>query len=231
MSYKLVIYSNDLFHEKAEILKQKSSGIFDEVLHYTEEDIKATPFFERNQSILSEKRGAGYWLWKPYIILDSIEKSKPEDKLLYLDSGDVFKDSVRNSIDKCLMDADICLTSGSYRSFIYTKRDCFVLMGCDSPEYWNSNQIEAGIICYKPTINSKQIFNEWLSECEDPRKLTDMPNTCGMDNFPTFRDHRHDQSILNNIAVRKNLKISKEIRSSTRCNISYSDDKSQPNNT
>ena len=35
----------------------------------------------------------------------------------------------------------------------------------------------------------------------------DIPNVCGVDNFPDFREHRHDQSVLSLLSVKHKLEI------------------------
>jgi hypothetical protein len=215
--YKLVIYSNDSFVNRAQRLKDMANGCFDEVFHYTEDELRKTEFFKENKHILTQKRGAGYWLWKPYILLETIKKCVPTDKILYLDCGDIFRpDNINEVMDGCLCDSDLdlCLTYGACPTKQFTKRDCFVYMDCDTAEYHNSVQIEAGMIVFKPTEYTQNIFSEWLSFCKDERILTDIPNTCGKDNFPEFLDHRHDQSVLNLLSIRHGLKISNSIRGS-----------------
>lgn len=44
-------------------------------------------FKEKNKDILSIKKGAGLWVWKPYVILQSLKRVKDEDFLFYSDSG------------------------------------------------------------------------------------------------------------------------------------------------
>lgn len=49
------------------------------------------PEFRRNHSeILTQKRGAGYWLWKPYVIYRSLLSMREGDILMYADAGSHF---------------------------------------------------------------------------------------------------------------------------------------------
>jgi hypothetical protein len=89
---------------------------------------------------------------------------------------------------------------------MWTKRDCFVLMDCDSKEYWNSPQVQAGINIWKNTPRVRSFLEEWLEYCKDPRIITDQPNTCGEDNLTEYQDHRHDQSILTNLLIKKGIR-------------------------
>ncbi len=44
-------------------------------------------FADRNKNILQRKRGAGYWLWKPYIIYQELYGARNGDIIIYSDAG------------------------------------------------------------------------------------------------------------------------------------------------
>lgn len=44
-------------------------------------------FVERNKKILQRKRGAGYWLWKPYIIFRELYLASDGDIIVYSDAS------------------------------------------------------------------------------------------------------------------------------------------------
>lgn len=76
----------------------------------------------------------------------------------------------------------------------YTKRDAFVLMDLDEPKYTDSSQREATYIWLIKNEFTVKLINEYLEYAQNQNIITDLPNTTG-DNYPTFKDHRHDQSI------------------------------------
>jgi hypothetical protein len=78
-------------------------------------------------------------------------------------------------------------------------------MDCDSEMYWNAPQLEAGVSYWAVNVKSKEILQEWIEYCKDARILTDEKNVSGLENHPSFKDHRHDQSILTNIVTRRRL--------------------------
>lgn len=162
-------------------------------------------FVQDNLYILSHPRGAGYWLWKPYLILRTLKIMGDSDWLMYTDSGMYF---VRNPWDWIISHEDqigdkgiatfgVC---GKNRQF--TKRDAFILMGLDTPEYTDSDQRMASVFVCKKTPFSVSFVEEWLSYGRDPRIITDLPNTQGLPNYPEFRDHRHDQSIMSLLCIK-----------------------------
>ena len=156
-------------------------------------------FISNNSYTLPQPRGAGYWIWKPYLILRYLKEMRETDWLMYTDSGFYF---CANPWDLILGEADAigekgvmtfgeCFTNG-----MYTKRDAFVLMGMDNDVIRNSPQrIASSFVCRK-TPFAIAFVEEWLRYACDPRIITDLPNSRGLPNYPEFRDHRHDQSIL-----------------------------------
>jgi len=191
---------------------------FDTIRGYRREWLETTDFYRDNKALLDMPRGAGYWAWKPFIILDALEKQDDGDLVVYQDCGDEFftYDGLRDRLLEVAGSCDLVLTRGgddhglTYRNSDWTRRDCFVLMGCDTAVYWNAPQVEAGIIVAKKTAWPLGILREWLRFCIMPQVVSDAPNTCGLPNLPGFRDHRHDQSILTNLAVKHWLHTSRE---------------------
>ena len=63
--------------------------LFERIFSYTDMDLKSDLNFWtiHKQFIESNSKGYGYWLWKPYLILKSLEQIAQDDILLYCDSG------------------------------------------------------------------------------------------------------------------------------------------------
>ena len=63
--------------------------LFDKTTLFTEDDLKSDVDFwsQHSNFIEHNRRGYGYWLWKPYIIKKTMEEMKDGDILLYLDCG------------------------------------------------------------------------------------------------------------------------------------------------
>lgn len=189
------------------------------VFEYCYEDL-SDEFKEEYKEILSNKRGAGYWVWKPYVILNALERISEGDYLIYNDSGSA---PVRNY--KVLIDAmdnenafmmPFVLTKQDFNESRYTKRDAFVYLGLDQDEYANSPQFWAGIQVYKKCDAAIGFVKEWLDCCKDIRIISDNTNTCGLDNYKDFEDHRHDQSIYSLLCKKYRLKAFRD-PSTPRC--------------
>ncbi|MEW9669679.1 hypothetical protein [Ammoniphilus sp. 3BR4] len=205
----LINFATTRFYKSQELLNRSALRFgIDRVVSYREKDILRTEFYRRNRNILDQKRGYGYWIWKPYIIRDAMSKVKKNDIIIYCDSGIEIINPVDPLIKTCKKQQGIMLfQTHGHLNRTWTKRDCFVLMDCDAPKYWNAEQIMGSFSIYVNNKRNRDFVNEWLHYCCNETIVTDCANQCGLSNFPDFRDHRHDQSILSLLAVKHNIEI------------------------
>ena len=182
-------------------------SIFDGSEPYTREWLEGTDFYKENKSLLDRDRLAGYALWKPYIILDKLNKIDDGDVVVYMDCGDIPLQGTRECLLDHMNQYDQYFMAGNHTCVNkwWTKRDCFHYMGCDEEKYWNAIQLEDGFLAFKKTEFNLKFVSEWLEWCKDERCVSDIPNQCGMSNYEGFKDHRHDQSIITLLQIKYNL--------------------------
>lgn len=157
-------------------------------------------FFKKNKEILLHARGAGYWLWKPYIIRHMLEFYGDTDEstiIVYTDAGILFENDISNLI--LAMDGDIMLFGNRWKHGDWCKMDCLEAMGCNKPEFTEHEQLQASCIIVKNTATAREFIDEWLTWCQVPGMIDDSPSI--MPNLQGFREHRHDQAILTNLAL------------------------------
>lgn len=211
----LINYANKKYYNSQK--NNSKSGLeiggFDKVYQYSYDDIDEK-FKTENKKILSENRGAGYWLWKPYFILKTLEKIKDDDIIFYCDSGCSFVDNFNKTdlFDLCFNDEKgLILFDAHYMNKDYTKKDCFYYMNCDEEKYTNGSQLVASFQLVRKTDFTINFYKEHIKYAKDYRIITDVPNECGLENYGSFLDHRHDQSILSLLAIKHNLSIQEDI--------------------
>ena len=182
-----------------------NKGHVDKVIEYSPDSLD-DDFSQKNQEILSCKRGGGYWLWKPYILLKSLSLIDNGDYLLYLDSGCVILDSVSLLIQS-MEDAGQDVMAFELRATekTWSKRDAFIIMDCDSPKYSETNQRLGGYILIKKSDHTVNICKQFLFYAEHYRIITDEPNTMGLPNYDGFIENRHDQTIWSLLTKKNNI--------------------------
>ena len=164
-------------------------------------DLRQTDFYAKHKPTLDMSRGAGYWLWKPYYILRVLNEVKTGDFVWYMDSGTELLGPVGQLADVCSSAGGVLLFRNHGRPNKYwTKRDCFVLMGCDSEKYYEADQVNAAFSGFIAGPAATHFVEEWLWHCTDPRKLTDMANECCKPELPDYLAHRDDQPICSLLA-------------------------------
>jgi len=175
----------------------KNYGMVDEIRSYSQKDIDAI-FYNTNIKILNKKRGSGYWLWKPYIILKALNEISEGDFLIYTDSGGIqIVGDVHSFIEELNeKNCYIWIQQMSHVEKKYTKRDVFILIDCDKKEYCDTGQYKANVIVIKKCQESIHFVKQWLFFCTDERILTDIKNQLNKENYEGFVENRHDQSAL-----------------------------------
>jgi len=199
--YKIVgiSYADDKYMKQLRINKLTAINIgkVDEYFYYKPNDIDLN-FKKKNEDILSRKRGNGYWLWKPYFILKTLrDKLNKGDYLIYTDAGVLYLDKVEKLIKFMISNnEDIWTIRTIFLEKQYSKRDAFILLDVDSPNYTDTLQYIATIQIYKKSNISENFLEKLLNYSEDKRIITDDPNTQGLPNYDGFIENRHDQTIL-----------------------------------
>lgn len=200
----------DKSFQKAQILNLKTAKKWgaDRTIAYGPEDIDQE-FREKNQKILSATKGNGYYLWKPYFLLKAYQELGEDDYLIYTDAGSVFINQIQYLIDDMErenMDIMAFSLPADMLEKQYTKRDAFILMGCDEEYYYNTTQTIGGYVILKKSPFVENFLKQDILYAQDERIITDEKNVMGKDNIPGFVAHRHDQSVFSLMCKKNGVK-------------------------
>ena len=185
------------------------------------DDTKIEPtFYNENSEIFKYRRGFGYWLWKPYIILKTLEQVDDGDIVFYSDSGSLIVNPLDELFEICSKNNGILLFDNRdgtptendiWINKNWTKADCFIMMNCDTELYHNSNQVDACYQIYQKNAKSIEFVKQYLKYCQNINIISDLQNINTIrPEFACFRDHRHDQSVLSLLAITNNIHIERE---------------------
>lgn len=200
MKYFINYASNGFLNSQKEGLR--TAKIFNfETFGYSEKDID-NEFLNKNNKILLSNRGGGYWLWKPYIILDMLNKLDDNDYLIYMDSGANLISDPSNYLE-LIDEKGILAFSMVQKTSKWTKGDCFYFLDKEL-KFKDTNQLQGTYIFFKKNKYSLNFVKMWLNYCTNENLITDLPNIY-MNNLSDFIDHRHDQSIFSLLAYKENI--------------------------
>ena len=180
---------------------------FDECLTFNQDKLDQD-WVKKHEDILKEWRGAGYWLWKPYLInrlLNDDELLNPGDYLIYMDAGAYPRTSFQDMFE-------FIETHSEYNGVLFfgvglpqkewCKRDAYILQNCDEEKCWNAGQINAFMSIWRKGQFAKDLSLMWLNEASNKSIIADGPSKLGKE-LDGFRDHRHDQAVITNIMNRE----------------------------
>jgi len=206
-------YGNSKFKKSIVRIKKEAEAFgFDEIRTYTTSDL---PDEMKRDPVMKCSRGGGYYVWKPYVIYKTLEQMEEGDILFFLDAGcsikrgDKAKETFQNYV-KILKTEPIltCLTAKTpripgYKRFYeyqWTKMDLFDHL--DAHEFKDEIQICSGFAGIRKCKEGMEFIAKWrdtmrISNCHMAR---DSPSK--NPNYPGFKEHRHDQSVLS-LLVRK----------------------------
>lgn len=199
-------YSDENFKKKQKYNTKTAykKGKADRVIEYSPKDIDEK-FYEKHKEILDEKRGGGYWLWKPYIILKALDEIKEGDYLFYCDSGAFYVKRIKNLVDSMERAGEnIMLFELPLIEKQWTKRELFETIGCDFEKNGKENQIMATYFLIKKSLKSQRFFEKYLSYACKKNVLNDIYDA--KIQCKEFLEHRHDQSLLSLLAKKENIK-------------------------
>jgi hypothetical protein len=192
-------FATDDFRGSAEVLRHTAldAGGADAAFVYTEADIAA--FFAEHPGLLPGSRGHGWWAWKPWCILETLRRVGPGDVVVYVDAGATVERPLAGwagAAEHVLLFRLGGHVLDDRTNATWTKPELFAAMGRDSDEVRGAVQVNAGVQVYRNTPEAVAFAREYLAWCVRRHVVDDSTAFAG-----TFRDHRHDQSVLSVLAV------------------------------
>jgi hypothetical protein len=146
------------------------------------------------------RRGNGYWWWKPFLAVKMLESMSEGDVLCYLDAGCELNPNglpkLRKYIDRARNDGGVFFQVW-HKEKCWNKMDTLLFFGVEADrEILEGGQIESGTWLMRKGDDMLDAAREWdrVHQLDDHHHATDARSK--KRNLPTFREHRHDQSIL-----------------------------------
>ena len=159
--------------------------------------------------------GYGFWLFKQYIILETLKSCEFGDIVVYHDCNmskyahykHVVQPDYKKIIIESMKHSDIYAQYSSFKNKDFCKRDVLIRMECDVPEFLESGQAQANVLVMRNTVDVQAIITEWLEWCISPdysicyeehdealrTAYPERNKSFLADEYPTYKAHRHDR--------------------------------------
>jgi hypothetical protein len=213
MNHLITFGQGEKFIEAAKRLLQQAYeiGTFDDLQMFTDEDLKNDPGYWNKHSAFSiaNRRGYGFFLWKPYLIMKTMEKIPDGDILVYADAGCEIDPENEERIDQLrhlfeVVKMDKIIGSECNLEKKMNKMDILINMGVLGNEaILNSQQRQATAVMIFKCPETMKFVRTWYeigciySNIDDSQSV--------YRNFPCYDEHRHDQSIFSLLSKKMNL--------------------------
>lgn len=202
MNYVAICFTDEKYFKTRERYKAEliSKNIFNEVIAYGPEDIDAEFFNSHKSFISSNPKGFGYYIWKPYFVLQTLKTMQDGDVLVYGDAGNDIPGlreeclAIFDKVNQIKEGVKVLAAKQGY-NIRWTKSDLYFKMGWTSLIYVPRYMAEAARIVFKKDDLTVKFVEEWLHYAtSDYHNIDDSPSR--LPDFPFFMAHRNDQSIF-----------------------------------
>jgi hypothetical protein len=179
-----------------------------EIIVFNKNDMD-NEFVLNNKNILELDRGGGYWLWKPYIINETLKKINENDIVFYLDSKYYFMEDFTELYLNYMENNDLLVWKNKPNNPIWHMKNWCkmdVILKYDmSKKIFDENAEECwgGALVIKKNEHTIKYMKEWLDMCCIYEDITDAPSK--VENSGLFCEHRHDQTLLSIILYKYNI--------------------------
>lgn len=195
----------------------RSSHLFDRVEIYTPSDL---PPSIRYSPTMIFHRGGGYWVWKPWIVYNTLCQCKEGDIVYYVDAGCTLNpkseewvewDTVMTTNHAIVFNYRSDVNYSGWEQYCKKKTNCkpelrhwlkptaeeYFTRFLGTDEYLNINHVMSGIIIIRKTETIPCFLQQWLNIAVlNPSLFCDAYGE-ELGRLPdTFNEHRHDQAIL-----------------------------------
>ncbi len=179
----------------------KQFELFDSIKVYNFNDLDHDFKMKHIRFIAANKRGFGYWIWKPYIIWKTLEKIPEGDILLYVDVCTLLNPKLKNHFIDYL---NILLKSEDKNLFIefdnlinqWCKMD--TIKALNAEDIYHLKELASGIIFTSNNKKNRDFFEKMYITMTDYHLIDDSPSI--LENLSCFRENRHDQTIFSILA-------------------------------
>jgi len=205
------------------VARAKFLNCFDGIFACGPQDI-SEHFYRKNRKILQQSIGAGFWLWKPYIILQALKKVPNNSVIFYCDVDHILTGDLDHYCNLAQAEDIVLFHEEPARTAAEcTASGSFLYMNCANTKYFSRKMVLGGYNFWRSNVKAISFVREWLYWCCQEKVLAPTfvdINNIG-DTLSVARDpdqtqygsndflHCFDQSVLTILAEKFSIKSHK----------------------
>jgi hypothetical protein len=213
----LTSFATAEYYDTLDQLVESARSFVDGYLCYRDVDLSPR-FYRRNARLFADRRGFGYWVWKPHVVREALLRIDDGDLVLYCDAGNLVVSTLDPLFEICAAsDTGILLfdngdhhpNGGVWRNSMWTARVCFEELGLTAPEFLHGPQVNASYIVVQKRPSAVKFIDDYQRWCERYDAVAG-PRRPDRPEHPDFVEHRCDQSILSLLAIRDGVRLGRD---------------------
>ena len=201
MDTHFITYGNDVFRNSRSRIAEEARnlGIYKSVTSLSPELLPNNFRTKHNDILTTQARGGGYWIWKPFVVYQKLLEVNTGDVVQWTDAGCSLNPKGIDNMNKYI---DICANSKNgllgfdigHLEKTWTKQDLFTLLNAD--KFKDTQQVITTYFFVKKTNYNVELFKHYseIAIKDNYHFINDSPSN--LPNDTSFKEHRHDQSIL-----------------------------------
>lgn len=192
----LISYADgaDIFYKNQNALAHSAinKGI-DFIYNYNKQHIDPK-FITDNSDIFTQTKGAGLWLWKPWLINKTLDLIPEDALLIYADTSVIFRRPITELIELSNKKNIILIEHPSYTREQEVAPFIFEKLNCNEESCKTGPATVANFIMLRNNSSTRLFIQEWLNSCLDRSIfLAELDKNSRPTNYIR---HAHDQAIL-----------------------------------
>lgn len=200
-----ISYGNGRFKHSLAAIQQEAKRFtcFERIQGFTPADMESDEEFWSLHGTLMKTVavGNGFWIWKPYIVLKTLETMQEGDVLVYADAGCILNSQGEPLLQEWIEMAKkapngLVFVQSMHTEYYWTKQDLFEKLNCE--HLANTKQIMSGVQILCKCDASVNFYKELYTFMSEHSNINGSPSKSP--NRRGFKEHRYDQSCLSLLA-------------------------------
>jgi len=198
-----ITYGNENFEQskKRILLEAENFKEFDTINGYGPSNIDQSQFSDEWKEVFLMNRGGGYWIWRPYIIQDTLDKIEENDFVIYLDAGCTLNTAGKKRFYEYLNSLNasnygiLSFQMSSHSENVWTTKEIFDYFHLEiGSNIGNSGQYVGGVLVMQKNKHLLDYMEKYKDVIyKQPYLCSDKYNS--QQKYLRFNDNRHEQSV------------------------------------